>query len=85
MRTRAHLPRDYSSNTFHDARMTRLKATVDASVAILRPAEPFDWRGLRNASVKSAHAEIDLAAEDSPEIPAPAKSPFLFNYDRTLR
>lgn len=85
MRTRAHLPRDYSSNTFHDARMTRLKATVDASVSTLRPASPFDWRGLRNASVKSAHAEIDLAAEDSPEIPAPAKSPFLFNYDRTLR
>lgn len=94
MTTRAELPPEFAPSSdgqpgpaFEDARGTRLHAHREGCLTVLRPDTPYDWRRLNSPKIHVAHLVVDLCGSPEPARDlAPAKgTPFLFNFDRTLR
>ena len=86
MMTRAILPGEYGRRPFSDARGIKLCPSQEGPLTILRPESGYDWRGLRNNLVKTAHVVVDArGAGQGAFSRSGGKQDFLFNYDRTLR
>ena len=84
MITRAEI--GFEGKVLEDRRGVRLRARKEGSVRVLRPVEPFDWRGIRNPRIRAAHLIVDLVASTDPvgEWRSPALTNQFFNYSRTL-
>ncbi len=88
MTTRAVLPPEFpEGETLLDARKCRLVPHKQGQLTLLRAQTPMDWRTLRDPIIRVAHLELDLTGlpTNTATPPAPEKTPFLFNFDRTLR
>ena len=94
MTTRAELPTEFAPKengqpgaAFEDGRGTRLRAHREGHLTVLRPETPYDWRRLSAPKLRVAHLVLDLSGSPEPVRDlSPAKgTPFLFNFDRTLK
>ena len=88
MTTRAILPPEFpEGETLLDARKCRLVPRKQGQLTLLRARTPMDWRALRDPVIRTAHLELDLTGlpTNTATPPAPEKTPFLFNFDRTLK
>lgn len=75
--------------TMSDARGSiTIAPRKEGPVVVLRPAEPYDWRGRAIADVAAAHVEMDLSASPDPVgewRSRPDPKVHVFNLDRDLR
>ena len=94
MTTRAELPPEFAPSSdgqpgaaFEDARGIRLRAHREGGLTVLRPDTPYDWRRINSSRIRVAHIVMDLCGSPEPTRDlSPAKgTPFLFNFDRTLK
>ena len=94
MTTRAKLPQEFapssdgqtSSPTFEDGRGTQLFASQAGHLTVLRPKTPYDWRRLSSPKIRVAHLALDLCGSQNITTDlSESKSPFLFNFNRTLK
>ncbi len=93
MTTRAELPMEFAPSPdgqpgtpFEDGRSTRLHAWREGRLTVLRPEMPYDWRRLSSPKIRVAHLVMDLrGSQDITADLSASKSPFLFNFDRTLK
>ena len=94
MTTRAELPPKFAPSSdgqtgapFEDGRGTRLRAHREGCLTVLRPDTPYDWRRINSSKIRVAHLVMDLCGSPDPVRDlSPAKgTPFLFNFDRTLK
>lgn len=88
MITRVALPDDFDGKGMVDRRQTQVIPRREFGLWVLRPAEPFDLRDERNDRIHVRHLVVDLigAADPAGEWLESGRnrSPFRFNYDRTL-
>jgi len=87
MITRAALPDDFDGKLLVDRRDTRVIPRRENGLWVLRPAEPFDLRDVRNDRIHVRQLVVDLvgAADAAGEwLDSRNRDPFRFNYDRTL-
>lgn len=70
-----------------DGRGVMLQLSRTGGLSCFRPLQPFDWRRLRHWSIRVAHLLMDFCGSADPlaDWQTSEESPFLFNFDRTLR
>jgi hypothetical protein len=88
MITRVALPDDFDGKWMVDRRETHVIPRREHGLWVLRPAEPFDLRDERNDRIHVRHLVVDLIGAADPAGEwlegGRKRSPFRFNYDRTL-
>jgi putative protease len=88
MITRVALPDDFDGKWMVDRRETQVVPRREHGLWVLRPAEPFDLRDERNDRIHVRHLVVDLVGAADPAgewlESGRNRSPFRFNYDRTL-
>jgi hypothetical protein len=87
MSTRAQLSPEMLGKVFSDRRGIRMRPRLERGLWVFRPLDPFDWRGLRNPSIRVRHLVVDLVGGEDPAADwksVPKKDSLHFNYDRSL-
>jgi putative protease len=88
MITRVALPDDFDGKWMVDRRETQVIPRREHGLWVLRPAEPFDLRDERNDRIHVRHLVVDLVGAADPAgewlDSRRNRTPFRFNYDRTL-
>jgi len=88
MITRVALPDDFDGKWMVDRRETQVVPRREHGLWVLRPSEPFDLRDERNDRIHVRHLVVDLVGAADPAgewlESGRNRSPFRFNYDRTL-
>lgn len=70
-----------------DGRGVCLQVNRVGGLSYFRPLQAFDWRQLRNPRIRVAHLLMDFCGSADPlaDWRSASETPFLFNYDRSLR
>jgi len=89
MISRAEPPPELLGRVLTDRRDTRVTSGREGGLWVLRPAEPFDLRDLRNDRPRVKHLVVDLTGSPNPvrdwtRRPKRRESPHRFNYERGL-